>query len=147
MDKPLADERVESLERDVDAEDRRAILSRRARLLSLALAGVAIAAVAPSENPVCAQHNVPGGAPVRMRLRARPDAAQIAHSDASTPVATIDAGASDDELPDIEALPEETIDATVLVPTRPQVCLSNVPHDEPAQGCGCRRTTPSGSAS
>ncbi|MFO0557897.1 MAG: hypothetical protein U0269_07745 [Polyangiales bacterium] len=130
---PVADESDHA-----DDVDRRAILSRRAKLLSLALAGVAFAAIAPSENPVCAQHNVPGGAPVRMRLRARPDAGA---ADSSEPRdAALEADTASEALPEVESLPEETIDASVLVSPRPHVCLSQIIHDEPAPGCGCRRT-------
>jgi len=117
-----------------DEVDRRAILSRRAKLLSMALAGVALAAIAPSENPVCAQHNVPGGPPVRMRLRAKPDAATSAHGDAS-----LDAEADSEAGADVEPRTEEPIDASAIVAPPPHVCLSPIIHDEPATGCGCRR--------
>lgn len=80
-----------------------------------------------------------------MRVRARPDAA-TAHVDAGlSGDASLDGELSPEALPEIEQLPEEIIDATVLVHTRPQVCLSNVIHDEPASGCGCRRAGSSSS--
>lgn len=126
---------------DDDEIDRRAILSRRAKLLSLALTGITVAAVAPSNNPVCAQHNVPAREQAPMRVRARPDAAA---TDATTD--TVEAAAQDDSLPDLDQLPEETIDAGLTVSPRPQVCLSpprvclSNRIDEPAaSGCGCRR--------
>ncbi len=128
---------------DDDEIDRRAILSRRAKLLSLALAGIALAAVAPSNNPVCAQHNVPGEPPVRMRIR----------TDATSADAT-ETSVQDDSLPDLDQLPEETIDAGLTVSPRPQVCLSpprvclSNRIDEPVNsGCGCRRNDPSSGSS
>ncbi len=115
---------------DNDDHDRRAILGRRARLLSMALAGVALAAVAPSQNPVCAQGSTTPSAAAR-------DAS--AEGDAADPLAAL------------ESLPEESVDASMTVAPRPQVCLSAIPclsNDPPrGSGCGCRRDPSDGPAS
>jgi hypothetical protein len=117
-------------DRDHDELDRRAILARRARLLSMALAGVALAAVAPARNPVCAQGT---------------DHTQRGANDAS---AQADAA---DPLEALESMPEESVDASMTVAPRPQVCLSAVPclsNDPPrGSGCGCRRDPSDGPSS
>lgn len=129
--------------RDTEDEiDRRAILRRRALLVTTALAGVTLAVIASPASPVCVRE----AHAQRVSRPARADASSIsitvsdASGNAENEAPTTDPTA--DELPDVEELPLEVIDATIPMAPVPHVCLSPYIDDDPpaSSGCGCRRT-------
>ena len=120
-----------------DEIDRRAILRRRAVLVSAALAGVSLSVAAPAVNPVCVRDAHAQRAPRAPRRDAATADAPSPDSGATAEDAS--AEPSLDEMLDVENLPHEVIDATVIAPVRPHVCLSPIIRDEPPS-CGCRRT-------
>lgn len=125
---------------DDEDVDRRAILRRRALLVSTALAGVTLSVLGAETSPVCMREAHAQRAP----RAARRDAGAVEASviDAASATDATSASPATDELPDVEELPLEVIDATIRGPV-PSVCLSPLPPDpDPPNngGCGCRRS-------